>query len=41
MMVRDDRTAVEAVISANEELVKLRGAVANLQQNSTSDDDAG
>lgn len=51
-VVGDDRTALEAVVSANEELVKLRQEVASLQNASSSsagdndgkdddDDDAG
>ncbi|CAI9111325.1 OLC1v1011527C1 [Oldenlandia corymbosa var. corymbosa] len=45
-VVADDRTALEAVVSANEELVQLRQEVASLQNTSSSsaddlDDDAG
>ncbi|KAH6804622.1 general control non-repressible 4 [Perilla frutescens var. frutescens] len=37
-VVGDNRTALEAVVSANEELIKLRQEVASLQDASTKDD---
>ncbi|KAL3833284.1 hypothetical protein ACJIZ3_008020 [Penstemon smallii] len=38
-VVGDDRSAIEAVVSANEELVKLRQEVASLQDASTGDNE--
>ncbi|XP_057983024.1 ABC transporter F family member 4 [Malania oleifera] len=38
-VVGDDRTALEAVVSANEELVKLRREVASLQNSSLTEDE--
>lgn len=40
-VVGDDRTALEAVVSANEELVNLRKEVASLSEQAEAEDDAG
>ncbi|GAB4828252.1 ABC transporter F member 4 [Ancistrocladus abbreviatus] len=40
-VVGDDRTALQAVVSANEELVKLREEVASLQDSSSAGDENG